>query len=202
MPKSLTVRLTVAALLVAVGAGLAVLLAHESGEPQTRKFDIRARQYAYDPPIIEVNLGDTVSIYLSSIDVVHGFYLEGHGIDAEIYPLEKTFRLRDETATERYRKVEEIVFVASKVGKFRYRCSHTCGYLHPFMQGELIVGPNYPYQAATGAAVGLLLAGGFLLLLKAHDKRRTIDVTAREKEQGRVAATDKLSSDKEKSDAG
>ncbi len=183
MPRSSTIRLVLAVLVVAVGAGMAVVLGHGSREPQRRKFDIRARKYAYDPATIAVNLGDTVSIRLSSIDVVHGFYLEGHGIDAEVYPLEKTFRLRDEGATEHYRRVEEVVFVADKVGKFRYRCSHTCGYLHPFMQGELIVGPNYPYHAATGAAVGLLLAGGFLLFLKAHHKRRMIEATAWEREQ-------------------
>jgi heme/copper-type cytochrome/quinol oxidase subunit 2 len=114
--------------------------------------------------VINVNQGDTVRIKLSSLDVVHGFYLEGHGIDATIYPMKPFVRLKDPTQKEGFRDVEEVVLVAENVGKFRYRCSHTCGYLHPFMQGEFIVGPNYPFQAGVGAAIGILIAGGFLFL--------------------------------------
>jgi hypothetical protein len=30
------------------------------------------------------------------------------------------------------------------------------------MQGEFIVGPNYPYQAGVGATIGIFIAAGFL----------------------------------------
>lgn len=157
-------RLLVAALIVFGCAGLSVLVAGRSSTPEAKFFDIQARQYAYDPPVINVNRGDTVHIRLSALDVIHGFYLEGHDIDAEIYPLKPLVRLRDPSQKSGFRDVEEILFRAIKVGKFRYRCSHTCGYLHPFMQGEFIVGPNYPYHAAIGGAIGILVAGGFLFL--------------------------------------
>lgn len=157
-------RILAAILLVLVCAGLSVLLASKAQSPGVKSFDIQARQYAYDPPVINVHRGDTVHIRLSALDVIHGFYLEGHDIDAEIYPLKPLVRLRDPSQKSGFRDVEEIVFRAIKAGKFRYRCSHTCGYLHPFMQGELIVDPNYPYHAAIGGAIGILVAGGFLFL--------------------------------------
>ena len=53
--------------------------------------------------------------------------------------------------------------MAARRGKFRYRCSVTCGALHPFMIGELIVGPNDFFWRASGAAL-ITLAGLFVYL--------------------------------------
>ena len=50
--------------------------------------------------------------------------------------------------------------LADQRGKFRYRCSVSCGPLHPFMIGELIVGPNVPLWRAIGVAL-VALAGLF-----------------------------------------
>ena len=58
---------------------------------------------------------------------------------------------------------ERVVFVADKVGKFRFRCSVACGTLHPFMIGELIVGPNLPYLRAVGLALVVLAATLYFL---------------------------------------
>jgi len=128
-----------------------------------RRFDIQAKQYAYDPPRIVVNRGDEVRIRLASRDVVHGFFMEGHDLDAFIYPGRLLFNLRRTSLDGPYVPVEEMVFQARHCGKYRYRCSVTCGTLHPFMQGEMIVEPNYPYRAGMGAAAGILLAGLFLM---------------------------------------
>jgi hypothetical protein len=128
-----------------------------------RRFEISARQYAYDPPRIVVNRGDEVHIRLASGDVVHGFFMEGHDLDAFIYPGRLLFNLRRTSLAGTYVPVEEMVFKAERCGKYRYRCSVTCGTLHPFMQGEMIVEPNHPYRAGMGAAAGLLLAGFFLM---------------------------------------
>lgn len=164
--RSQTLQIIAAVLFVAICAELSVLLVSETHKTETKTFDIRARQYAYDPPVINVHRGDSVCIRLSSLDVVHGFYLEGYGIDAEIFPMKPLIRLRDPSQQDGFRDAEKIAFRADKVGKFRYRCSHTCGYLHPFMQGELVVGPNYPFRAAVGAAVGILFAGCFLFFVR------------------------------------
>jgi len=129
-----------------------------------RRFDIKANQYAYDPPRIVVNRGDEVRIRLSSRDVVHGFFMEGQDLDAFIYPGRLLFNLRRTSLDPAYVPVEEIVFRADYFGKYRYRCSVTCGTLHPFMQGEMIVQPNYPFRVGMGATAGILLAGLFLML--------------------------------------
>jgi heme/copper-type cytochrome/quinol oxidase subunit 2 len=159
-------RYHLAAAIVIASTGLALLFISNTCVPTSKEFNIRARQYSYDPPIINVNRGDTIHIKLKSLDVIHGFYLEGHNINVHIFPMAPFMRIRDELQPDGYRPVDEILFTATKFGKFRYRCSHMCGTLHPFMQGEFIVGPNYPYHAGIGAAVGICLAGCFLLALK------------------------------------
>ncbi len=117
-----------------------------------RKLTITAKRYGYDPPVIRVNKGDKLTITLISEDVEHGFYLEGYGIDQTIKKL---------PADE---EPKVISVTADKAGKFRYRCSKTCGYLHPFMQGELIVRPNRLYYGGLGLITGILLGAGVLAL--------------------------------------
>ncbi|HLA44445.1 MAG TPA: cupredoxin domain-containing protein, partial [Aggregatilineales bacterium] len=95
----------------------------------TRRIEINAAEYAYTPGRIHVNHGDQVVITLTSSDVVHGFYLDGYSINERVIPgIEQRFE-----------------FTADQTGKFRYRCSVSCGSLHPFMIGELVVSPNKPF---------------------------------------------------------
>ena len=130
--------------------------------PQRREFLIKARQYAYDPPVLRVQRGDEVHIRLASLDVVHGFWLEGHDLDAQVEPARPGFLLRHPSRGDAFAPVAELVFTAARSGKFRYRCSHTCGYLHPFMMGELIVAPDRLFPLAVALVVGVL-AGGLVL---------------------------------------
>jgi cytochrome c oxidase subunit 2 len=116
--------------------------------PATRDAVVSATQYAFDPPVMRVNRGDTVRLTLRATDVVHGFYLDHYGTDARVEP-----------GTSR-----RLEFVAGRAGKFRYRCSVTCGTLHPFMTGELIVAPNTPFPRA--ALLALLVVTATLLVLR------------------------------------
>lgn len=136
-----------------------------NASPQERSFTITAHKYAYDPPILRVNRGDRLHIRLVAKDVTHGFYVEGYDLDAKARPENPTFWARRPSEQKDYQEVEEINLVANHSGKFRYRCSLTCGYMHPFMQGELIVSPNYLYSTSVGLSLALLAAT--LLILRA-----------------------------------
>lgn len=157
-----------AAALVAGVAALGAAAAWQAGAwtrppPAEHRITISARQYAYEPPRLHVTEGDTVRLRLVSKDVIHGFYLEGHDINAEIRPQQKTFTVSHPESGRPTEVVEELTLVAARRGKFRYRCSHTCGTLHPFMTGELIVGPNTPLHVGVGAVIGLFV--GMLIVL-------------------------------------
>jgi heme/copper-type cytochrome/quinol oxidase subunit 2 len=140
-------------------------------EPQERSFTVVARRYGYDPAVIRVNRGDTVRLRFVSEDVVHGFYLEGHDLDVRITPMRSTVEVHRSGHAGQPEVVEEIIFRAEREGKFRYRCSQTCGFMHPFMLGDFVVRPNRLLPTSIGLAVGLLV-GGFVLVLTKGDPAR------------------------------
>lgn len=115
-----------------------------TGVSGTRDVDIAASQYDFSPGVISVNQGDRVTLELVSTDVVHGLYVDGYELEVTADP--------GQTAT--------LSFIADKSGTFRFRCSVTCGPLHPFMIGKLQVGSNTLLWrglalAVLAAAVGL-----------------------------------------------
>lgn len=156
-----------AAVLVTTIAGILFAREATGNTPRLHSILVKAGQYAFDPPVIRVNRGDTLKLRFAGTDVVHGFYLEGHDLDVSIQPLSRQVTVRRGNATE---VVEEIVLTVDRPGKFRYRCSKTCGAMHPFMVGELIVGPNRLFAGATAASVGLLLGGGVWVLVAARGR--------------------------------
>ena len=144
--------------IILAGGGLVGFLVARTGlaAPQERTVTITAHKYGYEPSVLHVNRGDRVRIRLVAKDVTHGFYLEGYDLDAKARPENDTFWLRHPSAGGEYQEVDQINFVASRSGKFRYRCSTTCGYMHPFMQGELLVSPNYLFSTSVGLSAGLV----------------------------------------------
>lgn len=156
-------RFVIPALIIAASAALFAFAPVGGTAPSSRSILIHARRYAYDPPVISAAVGDTLRLTMVSDDVVHGFSLDGHGIDVHIHPVAPVMRLQDPMSPQGWRPVDEVTVVTDKSGKFSYRCSNTCGPLHPFMQGTLIVGPNRPLRAALGAAAGMLLSVIYLV---------------------------------------
>ena len=140
-----------------IGALCGWLTCLKNETPIRRDILVKARKYSYDPSVIKVNLNDTLHIKLVSMDVVHGFYVEGYDLDAQISPQIKGFKIRRPSEGYNWKDTTEMVIVTNKTGKFRYRCSHTCGSMHPFMQGELIVKPNVLFNTSIGAVIGFLM---------------------------------------------
>ncbi len=157
-------------LMAAIAATLAVAVAVPflwrlagSPKPRTRVINLKARKYGYTPPRIIVNKGDTLIIRATSLDVTHGFLLEAYGIDAVIKQqglmfLKYAWKDDHGKVHTDWDKVRQIKFKADKRGKFTFRCTQTCGSLHPFMTGELIVRDNLPYHLAVSLSIGMALA--------------------------------------------
>jgi plastocyanin len=155
--KLIFVGILVLSGLVGVGA------TRQTAKPKLREITFEAHKYAYTPARLKVNVGDTLKITLRTRDVTHGFYLEGFDFNAYVRPQTRGFfvQQRDaedsEDGEDSFEEVQTYTLVVDKIGKFRYRCSVTCGPMHPFMQGELVVGPNYPYTTAISLSIGLML---------------------------------------------
>jgi heme/copper-type cytochrome/quinol oxidase subunit 2 len=138
-------RVVIAALtLLSVVAAMVVPLPLAAAAPQKREVTIHARAFAYDPPTLQFQLGDTVTINLESMDAAHGLFVDGYNVNIQAEP----------------GKSAHVTFVADRQGKFKIRCSVTCGALHPFMLGEMVVEPDLPFARAMAgaliAAVGAL----------------------------------------------
>ncbi len=108
-----------------------------AGGAGTREIALDATQFEFAPGRVRVNQGDRVVITLTASDVVHGFYLDGYGLEQRV----------------ELGIAEQIAFTADRPGKFRFRCAVSCGPLHPFMIGELIVERNTPYWRAIGVVL-------------------------------------------------
>ena len=111
--------------------------------PTERIFHIDAQRFEYTPSTLTVNPGDRVTIELTATDVVHGLSIDGYDLAVTADP--------GQTA--------RLTFVADQPGSFRFRCTMTCGNLHPFMIGKLRVGQNLLLWRAVGLFGLALLAG-------------------------------------------
>jgi heme/copper-type cytochrome/quinol oxidase subunit 2 len=138
----------------AVWVGLAVVVLFipfpgAATTPTDRTFHIEARRFEYTPAVLAVNPGDRVTIELTVTDVVHGLSIDGYNLAT----------MADPGQTAR------LTFVADRQGSYRFRCTVTCGNMHPFMIGKLEVGQNSLFWRAI-ALSGLALVAGIWWLKK------------------------------------
>lgn len=112
-----------------IGVALLILfipIPQKTTAPVDRYFEINASTFQFVPGELTVNPGDRVTIKLISHDVVHGLALDN-----------SDFELKAEPGLPGVGS-----FTAEQLGVFRFRCTVTCGNLHPFMLGKLRVGSN------------------------------------------------------------
>jgi cytochrome c oxidase subunit 2 len=82
-----------------------------------------SRQYLFDPRTITVPVGSSVTFYLTSIDVQHGFKLQNTNVNLQVVPGE----------------VSKLTVEFDEVGEFDYICNEFCGAGHAAMAGAVIV---------------------------------------------------------------
>jgi cytochrome c oxidase subunit 2 len=85
-----------------------------------------AQQYLFQPREIRVPVGSTVTFYVTSIDVQHGFKLQDTNVNLQIVP----------------GQVSKLTAEFDEVGEFPYICHEYCGIAHAAMFGSLIVEPG------------------------------------------------------------
>jgi heme/copper-type cytochrome/quinol oxidase subunit 2 len=122
---------------------LAVPLPLGFAAPTQRTFKIQASRFQYAPGELSVNPGDQVTIELSATDVVHGLSIDGYNLQMTADPGQTT----------------RLTFVADRPGPFRFRCTVTCGNMHPFMIGKLYVGQDTLVWRAAGLGLLLMTVG-------------------------------------------
>ena len=141
------------------GAVLAAPLPWPGDTPQTRHIAVEASQFAFTPSVLQVKRGDVVTLDLEALDSIHGLALDGYAIDLRAEPGHRA------SAT----------FRADREGKFVFRCSISCGTLHPFMVGELEVAPNLPLARSLAATLIVLVGSVALWQVAPAAVRRQVD---------------------------
>ncbi|GAG99923.1 unnamed protein product, partial [marine sediment metagenome] len=134
-----------------LAVGIPVSIQFFLAKATTHTISLEAKKYGYSPSRLVVNQGDTIVLKPTSLDATHGFLLDG-------YPLEFIMRKGATFLKYSWDRVPEVEFVAGKAGKFTFRCTQTCGNLHPFMTGELIVKPNSPYYLFISLSIWLVFS--------------------------------------------
>jgi polyferredoxin len=149
-------------LTLVVAAAIPLLFQLLPPETRTHTLSLEAKKYGYSPSRIIVNRGDKIVLKPTSLDATHGFLLDGHPVEfimrKGVTFLKYTWEDEDGKLQADWDRVSEVEFATDKAGKFTFRCTQTCGNLHPFMTGELIVRPNNPYYLFISLSIWLVFS--------------------------------------------
>src|SRR5262245_9001646 len=99
-----------------------VLGSSPSGADPVHEMQVVAKQFTFEPSVIQVTTGEQVRLVLRSADRVHGFAIHELKIDVQIP--------RDKTVT--------IEFTAPRPGRYEIACSEFCGGGHGQMKAALV----------------------------------------------------------------
>ena len=92
---------------------------------QTVEIDMSAYQWRFSYCHITVYEGQTVTLILQSLDVPHGFAIDG-------YPEIGTVFINPQAPTK-------VTFTANKLGEYVYFCTVFCGEGHPLHKGLITI---------------------------------------------------------------
>lgn len=92
-------------------------------EDSTYEVYMVAHMWAFDPALVVVPVGSTVDFYLASKDVVHGFDIDGKGVNLMAVP----------------GGINKTTITFNSIGTYRIVCHEFCGIGHQNMMGKIIV---------------------------------------------------------------
>jgi cytochrome c oxidase subunit 2 len=87
---------------------------------------ILSQIWSFNPREITVPAGSTVTFYVTSKDVQHGFHLDGTNVNLQIVP----------------GQVSKLTASLDKPGEYNFICHEYCGLGHAAMFGKVIVTPK------------------------------------------------------------
>jgi cytochrome c oxidase subunit 2 len=110
----------------ALGVGLAspAAVGLATAAPQTRRFEVKASRYQFEPDRMEVAQGDVVELVVRSADTDHGLAIKAYKVKVKV---------------PKGGEPVGVAFVASRAGTFLIECSEYCGSGHKRMKGQLVV---------------------------------------------------------------
>jgi cytochrome c oxidase subunit II len=115
-------RIIFLVLLIAVVAVSLVLRASPSRANPVHEVQMVAKQFAFEPAVIQVTAGEPVRLVIRSADRVHGFSIPDLKIDVQIP-----------------RSGNVVVeFTAPRAGRYEIACSEFCGSGHGQMKAALV----------------------------------------------------------------
>jgi cytochrome c oxidase subunit 2 len=85
--------------------------------------EITARRFEFSPSEVVLRKDEAVTLRLRSLDVTHGFFQRGLGIDLEIEP----------------GRVTEVTITPRSAGRYLTICDHFCGSGHGNMKMVFVV---------------------------------------------------------------
>ena len=102
---------------------LLLLLTGCTPKTTSPSISIVAKQFAFEPSVINVNQRDEVTLSIKSLDVTHGISIPDYDINERLDPGKTTI----------------IKFTADKKGEFIAHCSVYCGIKHQDMVLKIVV---------------------------------------------------------------
>ena len=89
-----------------------------------------ARAFSFDPAVIELPQGASVTIYVTAQDVQHGFKITDTNVNMQVVP----------------GQVSKLSFTFDRIGEYPYICTEYCGLGHAGMFGTIRVVPAAAFE--------------------------------------------------------